>query len=210
MLTIGKIVMIAGRRYHFSAHSHGPLMGCRNFIFKRFTKEQRKSQKYCMQWQNSVQHFCTGEQLPPLNRKKMSMFDLHGKASKFNKGKGWILYQKIILTITMRRRLQVHSIFWLWTVQCWILSWLPWKQRCVVRWWQLHLILRMNCNHWKMIIMHLIDLCTTDRCFPKKTKSEHSSVTYEVSKILPFHPTNLLLCQTTLSRYWMFLASTGF
>ena len=40
-----------------------------------------------------------------------------------------------------------------------------------------------------------IDLCTVERYSPKK-KSEHSSVTYEASKIPLFHPTNLLLCQT--------------
>ena len=51
------------------------------------------------------------------------------------------------------------------------------------------------------LIAIAIDLCTVERYFPKKTKSEHSSVTYEASKILPFHPTNLLLCQTTLFKY---------
>ena len=106
----------------------------------------------------------------------------------------WILYSKIKLTMNLYGLLHqyplcvirlykqhlslllvqpiiVHSIFWLWTVQCWVLSWLPWKQRCVVRWWHLHLILRMNCNHWKNIIMHLIDLCIVER-YPLKNRNQ--------------------------------------
>ena len=43
--------------------------------------------------------------LPP-NGKKMSMFNLHGRASKFSEDKGWFLYQKTILIVNMRRRLQ--------------------------------------------------------------------------------------------------------
>ena len=62
----------------------------------------------------------------------------------------------------------------------------------------------VNTSYFKyefQLIAIAIDLCTVERYSPKKTKSEHSSVTYEASKILPFHPTNLLLCQTTLSKY---------
>ena len=58
--------------------------------------------------------------------------------------------------------------------------------------------------------MHLIDLCTVEPYSPKKSKSERGSVTQEASKILPFHSTNLLLCQTNLSKYLMLLASSGF
>ena len=42
---------------------------------------------------------------------------------------------------------------------------------------------------------------TVKRYSPKKAKSERNSITYEASKILPFHATNLLLRQTTLSQY---------
>ena len=34
------------------------------------------------------------------------MFNLHRRASKFNEDKGWFLYQKTILIVNMRRRLQ--------------------------------------------------------------------------------------------------------
>ena len=47
---------------------------------------------------------------PRLMKKKkkkwVSMFDLHWRVSKCNEDKGWFLYQKVILTIAMRRRLQ--------------------------------------------------------------------------------------------------------
>ena len=57
-------------------------------------------------------------------------------------------------------------------------------------------------NEFQLIAI-AIDLCTLPRYSPQKNppKSEHSSVTYEAPKILPFHPTNLLLCQTTLFKY---------
>ena len=52
--------------------------------------------------------FMHGRTVSPrlMEERWVSMFDLHWRASKFNEDKGWFLYQKIILTITMRRRLQ--------------------------------------------------------------------------------------------------------
>ena len=38
-------------------------------------------------------------------KKRVSMFDLQWRASKFNGDKGWFFYQKTILIITMRQRL---------------------------------------------------------------------------------------------------------
>ena len=39
------------------------------------------------------------------------------------------------------------------------ISWLPWKKRCVFRQWKLHLILRINCNHWKKIYASNWSMC---------------------------------------------------
>ena len=49
----------------------------------------------------------------------------------------------------------------------------------------------MKCNHWKNIIMHLIDLCITAQqsVTPlKKSKSEGRSIFYEAWQYYPFLP----------------------
>ena len=47
----------------------------------------------------------------------------------------WLRKEGIgVVLVVLYQSLIVHSVFWLWTVQFWVLSWLPWKQRCVVRW----------------------------------------------------------------------------
>ena len=49
-----------------------------------------------------------------------------------------------------------------------------------------------------------------ERDSTKKLKPEGSSIFYEASPILPFSPRSLLLYQKTLSKYWIFAASTEF
>ena len=48
-----------------------------------------------------------GQKVSPhlIEKKWDSMFDLHWKAPKFNKDKGWFLDQRITLIITIRRQL---------------------------------------------------------------------------------------------------------
>ena len=125
----------------------------------------------------------------------------------------WILYSKIKLTmhlysllhqhplcaiklywqhlpLVLLQPLIVHSTFWLWTVQCRVLSWLPLKQRCAVRWWESYFKDKLQSlkKYYYASINWSMRNCTVERDSRKNRNQRVALLLMKLRRYYPFLP----------------------